>query len=49
MTQTRRFNGVLPTETMELIEKVTPAAPVLTPTLEYKGFNRGLSQVLHVD
>lgn len=49
MTQTKRFTGVLPAETTELIEKVTPAAPILTPTLEYKGFNRGLNQVLHVD
>lgn len=56
MTHNKKFAGVLATgdlqATASAIEKLTaPAAsaPLLTPTLEYRGFNRGLSQVLHVD
>lgn len=53
MTRTnKKFTGVLPAGdlagTASVIETLT-AAPALTTTLEYKGFNRGLAQVLHVD
>lgn len=56
MTRNKKFTGVLATGdhqgTASVIEKLTAPvapAPVLTPTLEYRGFNRGLAQVLHVD
>lgn len=57
MTHTnKRFTGALPAGdlagTVAVIEKMTAptiTAPALTTTLEYKGFNRGLAQVLHVD
>lgn len=56
MTRTnKKFTGVLPTGdlagTASVIDTLTaPApAPALTTALEYKGFNRGLAQVLHVD
>lgn len=50
----KKFSGALSTDniagTTAVIEKLTGApAPVLTAAYEYKGFNRGLSQVLHVD
>lgn len=56
MTRTnKKFTGVLGAGdiagTAAVIKKMTAAnpAPALTTTLEYKGFNRGLAQVLHVD
>lgn len=57
MTRTnKKFSGVLPAGNIEgtaaVIEKLTAptaTAPALTTTLEYKGFNRGLAQVFHVD
>lgn len=61
MTRTnKKFSGVLPAGNIDgtaaVIEKLTApiataTAPALTTTLEYKykGFNRGLAQVLHVD
>lgn len=46
----KRFTGVLdPTPTTETPAQAVAAAPVLTTALQYKGFNKGLSQVLHVD
>lgn len=48
MTQTKKFTGVLPTAT-EIVATDTMPAPALSTSLEYKGFNRGLNQVLHVD
>lgn len=57
MTHTnKRFTGALPagdlagtTSVIEKLTGTTAPAPVLTTALEYKGFNRGLAQVLHVD
>lgn len=46
MTQTKKFTGVLPAE---IVATDTMPAPALSTSLEYKGFNRGLNQVLHVD
>lgn len=40
----KTFAGVLPGSQTD-----QTAAPVLTTALEYRGFNKGLSQVLHVD
>lgn len=57
MTRTnKRFSGVLPAgdlagtaSVIETLTGVPASAPALTTALEYKGFNRGLAQVLHVD
>lgn len=57
MTRTnKKFTGVLPAVdpagTASVIETRTAApapAPALTTALKYKGFNRGLAQVLHID
>lgn len=55
-TNNKKFSGVLGAGdiagTAAVIDKMTATSvitPVLTPTIEYKGFNRGLAQVLHVD
>ncbi len=56
---TRKFSGVLGSADIDLentgrvIDRMISTAPVmpapLTTALEYRGFNKGLNQVLHVD